>query len=304
MISSSVKEKWNSFLSDTYTKEEWFCTKLAIVLLVGPGLVFTLFNRSSAPFPIGLCKLIDCNLALADPFRWAFAAIIIVALLLFLAEVKMVYTTFSLFLLTMVIYSIEESNGLRGRNGILSLMFLAHFFAYLFQQLKWDTSLGRNRIQFTAQFIAAAYLLAAISKLTASGLAWVTDSPFVALQILKSFDYAYFDTGIKMHSDKGIQMAAWISQHVAVVKFLFGFTLVLELCAFTIMLKKKIAFFYSLLLMGMHFGMLIMMDIFFPTISIPLIIFLINPFYLIYLAGYTVYYWKAPALVKSTASTS
>ena len=203
----------------------------------------------------------------------------------------MLYTTLLLFLLTLLVYSIEESNGLRDRRGILSLLFFAQFLAYLFQRLGTDTALEKNRIQFTAQFIAGAYLLAAISKLTASGLAWISDSPYVALQILKSFDYAYFDTGLKVHLAKGIQMSYFITTHTSLIKALFTSTLVLELFAFVIMFSKRLAFIYSILLLGMHLGILIVMDIFFPTISMPLIIILINPFYLLYLTGYSVYNW-------------
>jgi hypothetical protein len=289
MISNSAKEKWINFFSDKYTPFEWLCTKLCLIMLIGPGLLFPLFTRIDAPYPASLCVLINCNQVLQNPFKWIIAIVIVSALLLYLFEVRMVYTTLLLFFLSLLIYSIEESNGLLTRRGVLSLLFFAQFLAYLFNNIRPRNSLAKDRIQFTAQFIAAAYLLAAISKLTTSGMAWISDSPNVALQVLKSFDYSYFDTGLKEELYRGAHMSSLIAAHLVWVKFLFGSALILEFFSFMLLGSKRTAFIYALFLLAMHIGILITMDIFFPTITFPLITFLINPIYLLYLSGYSAY---------------
>lgn len=288
MQPNSLQAKWSNFLAGEYTAAEWLCIKISVMLFIGPGLIHPLFNRVNVPLPSGLCELLNCGFALQPYMRWIIAALITSGLLAFLFEKKMVYSTLLLFIASLLIYSIQESQGHLRRSGILSLIFLAQFAAYSLHRLGVSANLSRNRVQFTAQFIAGAYLLAALSKITTSGWAWFTDSPNVALQVIKSFDYGYFDSANYQLLQTGQKTATWISNHTTLVKLLFGSALLLELGSFMLLCKKQIAFVYALLLLCMHLGILWVMDIFFPTISFPLIIFLINPLYILYLCAWSI----------------
>lgn len=286
---NSATEKWNSFFSEKVTHLEWFCSKLTLTVFVAPGMVFPLYYRSNTPYPNGLCELLNCNLAFVPAIRLVLACGIALAFVLYLLEKKMLCATLLLFALSILVYSIEESNGLRDRRGIQSMIFLAQFLAYFLQKTGKDANVERNRIQFTLQFIAAAYLLAALSKLNTSGLSWITDAPYVALQVIKSFDYAYFDTGLHQPLLKGTSMATFITHNPLLIEVIFGTALVLELCSFILLFRKTVAFAYALLLLCMHIGILLVMDIFFPTISVPLVIIIINPLYLLYLTMNSIY---------------
>jgi hypothetical protein len=216
--------------------------------------------------------------------------LMVAALIAFVLEKKMLYVTLFLFVTTMLIHSIEESQGNLGRAGLMSLIFLAQFAAYAFQRFGLSGNLNRNRIQFAAQFIAGVYLLAALSKMTTGGWAWFNDSPNVALQVLKSFEFAYFNTGDLSQLQRGQETATWITTHPVLVKLLFGSAIILEACSFMLLGKKQLAFVYALLLLCMHLGINSLLNILFPTISLPLVIFLINPLYILYLCGWSIYY--------------
>ncbi len=285
-----LKAKWTNFFSGAYSDAEWLCIKISVFILLGHMLIFPLFNRVDVPFPLGLCEWMDCRFALHPMWRWVMAGLIAAGLLAFLLEKKMFYITLFLFCSSMLVHSIEESQGNMGRAGLMSLVFLALFFAYALQRFGVSENVSRNRIQFVAQFIAGVYLLAACSKMSSAGWAWFTESPNVALQVLKSFDNVYFDTGDLSALQKGQATAAWISSHPVLVKLLFGSAIVLETCSFMLLGKKPVAFVYALLLFCMHLGIYQVLHILFQTISYPLIIFLINPLYILYLCGWSVRY--------------
>jgi hypothetical protein len=95
-------------------------------------------------------------------------------------------------------------------------------------------------------------------------------------------------------SAQGELIAAWIEHHAIFIQILLGISLMVELCSFVLTTNKKYAFFYSFLLLFMHIGIYIMLNITFPTVSNPLIIFFINPLYLIFLAGRSIYFLIKP----------
>ncbi len=257
--------------------------KISILVFIGPSIFWNLLRVNPQAYPIGLCKWLDCSFLNNDTIKFGLAGLIAVLLIFYLFEKGMLWVTLLLFLFSLLIFTIEESNGVKGRRGLFTLIFLAQFLAYLFHQIKLDLNINKNRVQFCCQLIAAVYTLAALSKLSNSGLQWFVESPRIILQITKSYYFTYINTGTMDGAADGVKMADWIGRHNVLTLLLLGGSLLLEIFSFVLILNKKIAFIYAVLMLGMHIGTLITMDIFFPTVSFPLIIFFINPFFL----GYT-----------------
>lgn len=273
--------RWNNKPGDEYTALEWRCMKVLYALLFFVFTIYALNQYNSIPYPVGILRLIDGSILMNPVARIAVCVSLAVLLVLYVLEVGMMVCTFLLFTIGVFVYSIGESNGVWGRIGILSLVFFAQFAAYALNYLGLSQKLNRNRVQFAIQIIAAVYTLAAISKIATSGIDWFINSPNISLQVLKSFNYQYVTNGNLQLQQQGTAMAEWIMTHPLLTKFLLCGSLVLEVFAFVLLINKTWAFVFGLLLLAMHKGMSIVMNIFFPSISLPMVIFCINPLYLV-----------------------
>ncbi len=253
-------------------------------------LMYTLFYRHDLPFPVGICSLFNCAcLTLGYPRIITIVALVVLEIL-YILEIGAMWCSLLLFLIAVVILTIEESNGSPSENGILSLVFFAQFLAYFLNKFNLSKSLSKNRMQFSAQIFAAGYVLAGISKLHVSGLAWfTTDAPNFALEVMRNFNSKYITYGNIWYYNRGIEIADFVLNHIIITKILLGFSVMLELCAFVLMLGKRLSFVYSFLLLFLHVGIYLTLDIIFPSITVPLIIFFINPLYWILIVAEALY---------------
>ncbi len=184
-----------------------------------------------------------------------------------------------MFIVSLVLFTLEDSNRILNYNGLYTMTFLAQFIAYY----RNNANLKSERIQFPIQIIAAGYALAGISKLKVSGLGWITEAPQVSIQILKSYGYAYFNSGDISHMDKGIKMSNFIINHAFFAKTIFAFSLFFEITAWIAIKNKATALVYGILLTAMHIGIFFFMHIIIISIFIPMSTFMVNPLGLIYL---------------------
>jgi hypothetical protein len=194
-------------------------------------------------------------------------------------------TTFLMFLLCLILFSLEESNGILMRCGLYTMIFFAQFMAYL----RHTDKMKAERIQYSIQIVAAGYMLAGISKLRDSGLAWITDSPLGSIQIIKSYCNYYFDSGEIAQLQKGIELSGVVLKHALIVKILFGLSLMFELFAWISLRSKKYALIYGLLLLSMHIGIYYFMNILVIAIFYPMVAVMINPLSILYLSAEWIY---------------
>ncbi len=260
---------------------EWFCVKLSLVLTCITSLIYMARVYALCPFPIGICKLYNFNpLFSAHGLPILIGAICILSLL-YLLEVKMLYTTLGIAGPSCVIVSHHESNGVFLRATPYTTIFVAQFLAYLAYKLNNQFDLARFRVQFCVQIIAATYLLSGISKLQASGLGWINGAVEFPIVVVKGASFAYFITGIKERLDQGYQMAYWLHGHAALLKWLLAATLFLELTCFIAAFNNYAKVCYGIALTLMHLGIAITMNIVIAPLVYPMIIFFLNPLYLI-----------------------
>jgi hypothetical protein len=274
------KIKWSNLSSTEYSTLEWKCMKIFFAYQFFLFSNYILYKFNSIPYPVGIYRLVGHSYFPDHTIKICISVFVVILLALYIADIKMIVCTLLLFVISVLIFSIGESNGMWGRNGLLSIIFMAQFIAYIFHYYGIGRSLNRNRVQFSLQAIAAVYTLAAISKINTSGINWLIDSPNLALQVLKSFSYEYVTTGDVSYQVAGLSKANWIIQHPLLTKILLGGSLLLEAFSFLILINKKWAFFYGLLLLSMHVGIKVFLDLFFPCISMPMVAFCINPLYL------------------------
>lgn len=261
----------------------WLCMKLSFVVLAAVFLLYVLYNRSGQPFPSGICRWVDCSRLTAAPIRLLVTGVLLVMAVLYVLERHMRWVTLVLGLLSVFIFSLEESNGNPAKNGLISLSFLAQSLAYwLYGDASSGQLLALRRVQFPAQIFAAAYTLAAISKLQVSGLHWFTDdSPKFALEVLRVHMSRYATSGLPADEARGYFVAGFIQNHPLFTQLFLGMALLIELGAFCLLLNRRVATVYTLLVLCMHIGFYVTLHIFFPTIILPVVVILLNPLYLL-----------------------
>lgn len=278
-----MKKTWNKIYTNNYNNAEWFFIKIILIGLWVKLASIVLSSFQTIPMPQGICKILPCELFLAGYPKYVLIIVIFFASLFYILEIKQMLTCLAIFILSTLLFTIEDSNGILNRNSIFTFVFFAQFLAYLLYNYDSKTNLKKNRIQFSVQVIAAGYTLSALSKLFNSGIFWVEDGKRITLQILKSYYSLYVDYGNTTILDKGLKMANFIENHTTLVYFLLGTSLILELFALVSILSKKHALIYGLLLTAMHIGIYIVMDIAIVSILIPMLLFMVNPLHIIWI---------------------
>src|SRR5688572_10990064 len=110
------------------TGTEWFCLKLSWIFVSLPVTGIMAYEGSGCPFPTGVCKFYNFAPLFTPPGRPLLVATFVVLCLFYLFEIKMLFITFLLFLLSCIIVSHHESNGIFYRATILSTVWGAQFF--------------------------------------------------------------------------------------------------------------------------------------------------------------------------------
>ena len=274
-----MKVIWNN----TYTTIEWKFMKISFVTFWLNAIITIFIKNNFIPMPIGVLSFLQPNSSVDFYFKLMSLFTIMIAIYFYISEKHMIWITLFLFLISVLVFTIEESNGIFRRNDLFSFIFFSQFLSYIFKAKNIDSNIQKNRVQFSVQVIAIGYTLSAISKLSASGLNWVFDGRKMPLQIMKSFFYSFVNDGNNFFIQKGNEMIKTFNNNLYLIYFLLGFSLFLEFFAVISIFNKKISFIYGLLLLVMHIGIYWVLDIAIKGIYIPMLIFMVNPLFLFWI---------------------
>lgn len=282
MSKDSIKAPFESSF-EKYTDLEWLCTKWTFlplwILMIGS---YTLAQKDYSKVANGVCDYLGCSSYLyTAPYNCIIFGIFSLLSLMYLLEIKMVVATFGLFLVSLLVFSYYENYlGGCGELGLVSLIFFVQLIAYIRASFNGKLNLNKERIYFPLQLLAAAYTLTAVAKLRASGVDWFTsDAKNFAAHVLRYHYSAYVSYGVENFRIKGEIISDFIFNNLLVTKVALGAVLVLELSAFVLMLGKKFAFAYGVLIVFFHLGVLVIMNLFIPSFAISIIALSINPLY-------------------------
>jgi hypothetical protein len=107
-----------------------------------------------------------------------------------------------------------------------------------------------SRVIYTVQqMVAAAYVVAAVSKLWRSKGTWISQSSNIHLQFLKNQRQDYYETLQLTDTNWAVE---FVMQHPAWAKLMLAGGLFLELFAFLALWNRKLALIVGLGLIGMH----------------------------------------------------
>jgi hypothetical protein len=201
------------------SKQGWLCIKITLVWCWLPEMISLLPDCVGLPLPNGLCELLNCQLFLSPDTKIVMICLLVIASIAYLFEVFMPVALLVIAILSFVIISLHESNGIMRRASLFTMVWVGQLVAYVIYR-KDDSLLRFYRHQYPVQFIAATYTLAAISKLYDSGLHWPADgAQFMAIHSFKGYAYSYFDTLNRTEWQKGLNVVHLMLAHKQLIYF-------------------------------------------------------------------------------------
>lgn len=258
----------------------WHTLKLSVVIPVVFYLLYCLSKYHSQPFPVGVCTIFDCSMFCSGIPKWLFVGLLVSFAWLYIVEKAMLLSLVGLSICSIITLTLEESNGNPAENGIISLLFIAQLIAYILHWINTKRLLEQDRVQFSIQIVAAVYVLSAVSKLSTSGSLWfMDDAPNFILEIYRVYNAKYAATGLIHYQETAGVVASFFLNHVLLLRILLFFALVIELFSFLMIINSSWAIVYGLLLLSLHLGIYLIIDVTFPTIMIPMLVVTINPLY-------------------------
>jgi hypothetical protein len=162
-------------------------------------------------------------------------------------------------------------------------IFFAQFFAYSIKKIYLDFDIEKYRIQFSIQLISISYTISAIAKLNTSGLNWITDGLLMPLQIMKTNYFGFVNDGNLEHITNANHIINLLDKYSLGVMFVLAFTLIIELFAVISIINKKYAFIYGVLLIFMHIGIYLVLDVAIRGTYLPMLIFMVNPIFIFWI---------------------
>ena len=188
--------KWN--LNNTseivYPKLVWTTINLMLILYWLSRINIIYLKYNSVPKPARIFTFFSFSYS-QHWVKYLFISFGIGLSILYFLEIKMSATVFLLFIFSVFSFSLEEWNGVLNIYSLLSFLFIAKFIAYILPYFNKIFNPEKYRIEFSVQAICAAYTLSALSKITVSGISWIYSGKFMALQILKSYQYKFVSNG-------------------------------------------------------------------------------------------------------------
>ena len=261
----------------------WVCIKVSFLYYWLTRVVsVVLFQSNTVDTPIGIYEFVHYGFLFTGAFKYISLAIILMISFLYITERYMKWALLIMSVFSVLLITYHESQGVFLRNTAYSMILIVQFLAYLIKDISPGFNLKTYRIQFPVQIIAANYFLAALSKLQASGLSWITEGKYFSLQVLKGFYYRYFDTGDIMYKQLAWEKTDWFLSHLDIITFLLAFSLFLEFFSWVALLGRKYRIAMGFMLVGMHLGIKWGMNIVIGAMVANMVIFYLNPLYYVY----------------------
>ena len=264
---------WNNEYSDL----DWSGMKWSFIVGWNLCLLYIYSSLVSTSDPKGLCTLFDCNVL---QFQWVkilMGLVLIVSSILYVREQWMLMTTISLTIISLVVFSAGESNGIAARCEILTAVLIAQVAAYTKYMFTKDAkSLSQDRIRYSIQIIVALYMLAVLSKIRASDFDWIYSNDPLAINAKVAILRFKADFGIEGLEIYANFMYKLFSNNPNFVASFLVISLIVEGLIFIALFGKRWAISYGVLLIIFHSTIFLTMFVFVPPFLLCVFVYLLN----------------------------
>ena len=226
-----------------------------------------------------------------SPSEWPFLKMLFaVMLVLFCFGVSPVISWGYVTFVVIAVGSLRNSQGnIHHGSQIVAMTVFGHWLGYVWFALRnrqWSPALlfGGTVCQRTSffaaqQMAAATYVVAGAIKLLRSGFDWFSESPNIAIQVLKIGYQHYYGDGKTDKLEHAERVAEVISTYPTITQLMLGAGLFAELLAFFALYNRKQGLIFGVSLIALHLFVGYLMALTFPlNIYILLVYFMPLPY--------------------------
>ena len=253
-----------------YTIKEWRLIKFFTVLFWLLSMWKITTEYDSQPFPEGICHLVNCAFFALKPVNVIVLSLAVIASLAYVFDKFKIIALSYIVLCSLILLSLERSNGILDRQELWSMIFIAQLAAtlrYHFSENYFTSnniSLANICMFYSIQMVAAAYTVAGITKLQESGIHFITDAPNLIFQLKRMEYQVEIDFGWNFFSEYYYYVEHYLLRNKWLTAIAFSIALAIELLAIISCLGKKYAYWYGWLLILLHIGIAMTTLIFIP----------------------------------------
>jgi len=211
----------------------------------------------------------------------------VIGLMIYAAGILPALSLFPALFFSIGIGTLANSQGaINHSTQLVSMILLGQFLVYLIP-LHFASKLGpmswikpslpvqQRAIYVSLVVFAAAYVVSGWTKLDRSDGEWIERVPMLALQLQKSNWSEYYDT-LKPVPATLETVVSLMNEHPTLARIFFGGGLFVELFAFLILIGRRWAFFYGLIIIVMHMSISRLMQLDFWYHILVALIFAVN----------------------------
>ena len=250
-------------------------------------------NFRSIPSPNGFARIIDLSF-LTDPQWLALCRIaLLIALGFYVARLCLLLAMPIILLLHVSVNAVANSQGaIRHAAQIVSLILLAQTAACYYEWWRGRKTprpagvLEERQIFWSQQAIVATYFVAGLTKLIATGGAWIFRARYIGVQIFKTAYQDYYNDLDPVGLDDQVAIAQFAAAHGTLAALICALGLVLELSAPLILFGRWWSLILGLCLLAFHLSIASLMQLTFLFHRLLLVVYIISPiFWIVWGAG-------------------
>lgn len=279
---------------------EMFLMRLGVAWLVG---FHEDINYVSAPFPNGIAHWVDLTFLCREGVMPILRGLMVPALALYVFGRLTVVALGYIVAVAICVGTFENSQGaINHSRQLLAMVLLAQWLVIVwdigrealcgkFRVWKDDSERQRKIVHAARVLIAAAYLTSAISKEDRSHGEWLMRTHNLAVEIVKTHANWYYDTLEATSPFFGKTVPQWMVEHRRLTRVLFAPGLLLEVFLFLGLLGRGWSLVMGASTILLHWGIGLLMMLFFDTHVWLLAIFFVNPAYWLAASAHRVSKW-------------
>ena len=216
---------------------------------------------SVQPSPNGLAQYLDLTFMSDPALELPLKLGLVLALLAYVANRFLVVSLGYIAAYLICLGTLKNSQGAIGHSSqLITLTACVQWFAHATHPVlqRWRLvakhSVHDVAVHYAQQGIAAAYMLAGITKLIRSDGRWIHKSVNLASSIVKAKEQQYYNALEGTGTESGMAIAEWILANQELARIMFGSALLLELGACIALFHRRLAILVGLSIVAMHEG--------------------------------------------------
>jgi hypothetical protein len=270
-----------------YGALELLVMRAAFAMLAYVNVKWETAPFTTQKFPNGLAKYFDLTWLAHHPPGQEVKALVVAGLVMFVAGWLPALGLLPLAFFATLIGTLLNSQGAINHSWqMVTMMLLAQMVVLAWprageNRLSWRVvlrpDLDRQRASAHAALvvIAASYVVCGLVKVIASKGMWIQDSPYLAIQLLKTH-FANFYTTLQATPEWLTEVTEFLLENPNVARVVFGSGLLIELAGFVILISRRWSLVGGLGIIALHLSISKLMNLNFEAHMLAVLIFCVN----------------------------